>query len=75
MAALTSVPLYDTLGPESTEYIVNLTEMPIVFASLAHVSLILSNKEKLPSIKAVVSLDEFSHFDGFERLATLKETC
>lgn len=67
MAALTSVPLYDTLGPESTEYIVNLTEMPIVFASLAHVSLILSNKEKLPSIKAVVSLDEFSHFDGFEK--------
>lgn len=67
LTALTSVPLYDTLGPDSTEYIINLTEMPIIFASLAHIPFILSNKAKLPSIKIVVSLNEFETFDGFEK--------
>ncbi|VVT47072.1 uncharacterized protein SAPINGB_P001529 [Magnusiomyces paraingens] len=65
--ALTSVPLYDTLGPESTQYIINLTEMPIIFASLAHIPYLLSIKDKLPLLKTLVSLNEFESPEFYEQ--------
>lgn len=65
--ALTSVPLYDTLGPDATQYIINLTEMPIIFASLAHIPYLLSIKDKLPTLKVIVSLNEFDSPEFYER--------
>lgn len=65
--AVTSVPLYDTLGPESTEYIINLTEMPVIFASLAHIPYLLSIKHKLPSLKILISLNDFEYENHTER--------
>lgn len=65
--ALTSVPLYDTLGPDATKYIINLTEMPIIFASLAHIPYLLSIKHMLPSLKVLVSFNEFEDQDMVQR--------
>lgn len=65
--ALTSVPLYDTLGPDATKYIINLTEMPIIFASLAHIPYLLSIKHMLPSLKVLVSFNEFEDQDIVQR--------
>ncbi|KAF9585231.1 hypothetical protein BGW38_003322, partial [Lunasporangiospora selenospora] len=54
---LVSVALYDTLGPDAVEYIVNHAEIQIVVASANHISALLENAEKLPSLKAIISMD------------------
>lgn len=64
--ALTAVPLYDTLGPESTKYIVNLTDMPIIFASISHIHYLLSVKKELPTLKIIVSFNELDDPDYYE---------
>lgn len=64
--AITPVPLYDTLGPDSTKYIVNLTNMPIIFASIAHIPYILSIKNELPTLKAIVSLNDLEDPEYYE---------
>ncbi|KAF9165083.1 hypothetical protein DFQ26_000631 [Actinomortierella ambigua] len=52
-----SVPLYDTLGPDAVEYIINHAETPIVVASANHIASLLENAEKLPTLKAIISMD------------------
>lgn len=64
--ALTPVSLYDTLGPDSTKYIVNLTKTPIIFASLAHIPYLLSHKKDLPTVKAIVSLNDLDDPEYYE---------
>lgn len=64
--AVPSVPLYDTLGPDSSEYIINLVDMPIIFASLAHIPYLLSVKHKIPSLKVIVSLNDLEYPDYIE---------
>lgn len=64
--ALTTVPLYDTLGQESIEYIVNLTDMPIVFATIPHIPYLLSIKNILPKLKVIVSLNDLTDPQYFE---------
>ncbi|KAF9195962.1 hypothetical protein BGZ50_002764 [Haplosporangium sp. Z 11] len=54
---LVSVALYDTLGPDAVEYIVNHAEIEIVVSSANHIASILENADKLPSIKAIISMD------------------
>lgn len=65
--SLPSVCLYDTLGPESTEYIVSLTEMPVIVASVAHIPFVLSIKHKLPLLKVIISMNELESPDVYER--------
>ncbi|KAK7208553.1 hypothetical protein BZA70DRAFT_54060 [Myxozyma melibiosi] len=55
---LYGVTLYDSLGPEASEFILNLTECPILVASLNNIPEILTLKPKLPHLKAIVSMDE-----------------
>ncbi|VVT49209.1 uncharacterized protein SAPINGB_P002157 [Magnusiomyces paraingens] len=64
--AVTPVALYDTLGPESTKYIVNLTNMPIIFASIAHIPYLLSAKKEMPTLKVIVSLNELEDPEYWE---------
>ncbi|KAG0344393.1 hypothetical protein BG004_004513 [Podila humilis] len=54
---LVSVALYDTLGPDAVEYIVGHAEIPIIVCSANHVSTILQNANKMPGLKAVISMD------------------
>ncbi|KAG0215432.1 hypothetical protein BGX28_010137 [Mortierella sp. GBA30] len=54
---LVSVALYETLGPDAVEYVINHAEIPIVVASANHIASLLENTDKLPGLKAIVSMD------------------
>ena len=56
--SLYTVSLYDTLGPEASEYIIRHAELACVVTSLSHVSTLLKLKPRLPTLKLVISLDE-----------------
>ncbi|ABN68147.2 Long-chain-fatty-acid--CoA ligase 2 (Long-chain acyl-CoA synthetase 2) (Fatty acid activator 2) [Scheffersomyces stipitis CBS 6054] len=62
--SITNTALYDTLGPDVTKYILELTSSPIVVCSYDKISTILDLKEKYPieleSIISIVSMDPFS---------------
>ncbi|KAJ2665705.1 medium-chain fatty acid-CoA ligase faa2 [Coemansia sp. RSA 1200] len=56
---LYTVALYDTLGADSIEYIVNHAEIEIIVCSLDKVPKLLKLREKLPHLKVIVSMDSF----------------
>ncbi|KAF2232054.1 acetyl-CoA synthetase-like protein [Viridothelium virens] len=55
--SLFTVSLYDTLGPDTTEYIINHAELACVAASLNHIPTLLKLKPRLPTLKIIVCLD------------------
>jgi long-chain acyl-CoA synthetase len=57
---ITSIPLYDTLGDSSIEYIANQTEMESIACSGDKIAKLcqLKTAEKIPTLKAVISFDE-----------------
>ncbi|KAJ9272988.1 hypothetical protein DTO212C5_909 [Paecilomyces variotii] len=55
--SLYSVSIYDVLGKEATEYIINHAELSCVVASLPHIPTLLQLRHKLPNLKIIVSLD------------------
>ncbi|KAL1998471.1 hypothetical protein VTN02DRAFT_6118 [Thermoascus thermophilus] len=55
--SLHSVSIYDVLGPDTTEYIINHAELRCVVASLPHIPTLLKLKPRLPTLKIIVSLD------------------
>ncbi|KAI9340406.1 hypothetical protein DFJ73DRAFT_662061 [Zopfochytrium polystomum] len=52
-----TVPLYDTLGAESIEFICNQTKLPLIFATKDKAATIVTLKSKLPHLKALVVMD------------------
>ncbi|GAA5835060.1 hypothetical protein JCM3766R1_002084 [Sporobolomyces carnicolor] len=58
--SMTTTVLYSTLGPDVVEYIINHAECPVVFAGSAQIPELLSLVDKLPTLKAVVSLDSWT---------------
>ncbi|KAI9127877.1 hypothetical protein K1719_000870 [Acacia pycnantha] len=59
--AITYVPLYDTLGPNAVEYIINHAEVPIVFVQENKIPSILSCLEQCSSnLKSIVSFGNVS---------------
>jgi long-chain acyl-CoA synthetase len=61
--SLTVVALYDTLGEDASEFILNQTQSPIVVASIDHIPHLIQMKHKLPSLKIVVSMDDLNEGD------------
>jgi len=57
---LYTVSIYDTLGPDTTEYIINHSELACVVAGVNHVTALLKLKPRLPSLKIIVVLDPLS---------------
>lgn len=55
--SLFSVSLYDTLGPDTTEYIINHASLSCVVTSLMHIPTLLKLKPKCPTLKFIVCLD------------------
>ncbi|RLV89939.1 Long-chain-fatty-acid-CoA ligase [Spathaspora sp. JA1] len=59
--SITNTALYDTLGPEVTQYILQLTESPIVVCSMDKINQLLELKKKFPKELAnfisIVSMD------------------
>ncbi|KAI7897488.1 uncharacterized protein BX663DRAFT_444996 [Cokeromyces recurvatus] len=52
------VALYDTLGPEAMEHIINETEMQYIVVSKDKIKNILDIKDKIPTVKHIISMDE-----------------
>lgn len=52
-----TVSIYDTLGPDTTEYIINHAELPCVATSLNHIAALLKLKPRLPTLKLIMCLD------------------
>lgn len=59
--SITNTALYDTLGPETSEYILHTTESPVVIASKEHVAELVKLKAKYPEqlehVISIVSMD------------------
>jgi long-chain acyl-CoA synthetase len=55
--SLFSVSLYDTLGPEASEYIIRHANLHCVVTSLPHIPTLLKLKPRLPCLKMIISLD------------------
>ncbi|KAJ1719378.1 medium-chain fatty acid-CoA ligase faa2, partial [Coemansia biformis] len=54
-----SVALYDTLGPDAAEYILQHAGVAVVVCSIDKVPRLLKLKKRLPDLKAIVSMDSF----------------
>ncbi|KAK6441092.1 medium-chain fatty acid-CoA ligase faa2 [Oleoguttula sp. CCFEE 5521] len=59
--SLYSVSIYDTLGPDTTEYIINHAELPAVCTSLSHVPTLLKLADRCPTLKLIIALDPLSN--------------
>ncbi|KAI9245226.1 hypothetical protein BDA99DRAFT_447971 [Phascolomyces articulosus] len=64
------VALYDTLGAEAIDYIVNQTEMEFIVASADKLANITRLKERLPSIKTVIVMDGDNLKEADKKAAT-----
>jgi long-chain acyl-CoA synthetase len=71
--SLFTVSLYDTLGPEASEYIICHASIACVVTSLLHIPTLLKLKPRLPSLKLIVSLDplESGEAPGLSKQALL----
>ncbi|KAI9703063.1 MAG: hypothetical protein M1820_005935 [Bogoriella megaspora] len=54
---LFTVSLYETLGPDATQFIINHAELSCVVTSLNHIPVLLKSKPRLPTLKIIISLD------------------
>ena len=73
--SLFSVSLYDTLGPSTTEYIINHATLPCIVTSLPHIPTLLKLKPRLPTLKVIICLDPLDNGDkqGHSKHALLNE--
>ncbi|KAJ1882730.1 medium-chain fatty acid-CoA ligase faa2 [Coemansia sp. RSA 1722] len=55
-----SVALYDTLGAESVEFIVEHAGIAVLVCSIDKVPRLLQLKDKLPTLRAIISMDSFA---------------
>lgn len=55
--SLFTVSIYDTLGPDTTEYIVNHATLACVCTSLPHIPTLLKLAPKIPTLKMIICLD------------------
>ena len=51
--ALYTVSIYETLGPDATEYIINHAELTCVVTGMNHVTSLLKLKPRLPTLKQI----------------------
>ena len=55
--SLFTVSIYDTLGPETTEYIINHANLACVVTSLPHVPTLLKLASRVPTLKLIICMD------------------
>lgn len=61
--ALYTVSIYDTLGPETTEYIINHAELACVVSSIQHIPTLLKIAPRCPTLKLIICIDELEQGD------------
>ncbi|KAK3321063.1 hypothetical protein B0T19DRAFT_257337 [Cercophora scortea] len=71
--SLWPVSLYETLGPEATEYIINHSGLTAIACSLPHIPTLLKLAPRVPSLKMIISLDPLDAGEptGHSKLALL----
>lgn len=71
--SLYTVSLYETLGPDTTEYIMNHAELACVLCSLPHIPTLLKLAPRIPTLKIIVCLDsmEAGEQSGHTKLEVL----
>ncbi|KAI1323820.1 AMP-binding enzyme [Xylariaceae sp. FL0255] len=71
--SLFSVSLYETLGPDTSEYIIKHAELPCVVTSLPHIPLLLALAPRIPGLKLIISMDplDAGEPDGMSKKALL----
>ena len=52
-----TVALYDTLGPDTVEFVINHAELETVICSGDHIADLLKLRHKLPNLKTIISMD------------------
>ncbi|KAJ3255906.1 Long chain acyl-CoA synthetase 7 peroxisomal [Boothiomyces macroporosus] len=55
--SIPNVALYDTLGAETTEYIINHAEVPILLASVDKIAQLLALSPKCPTLKVIIVME------------------
>ncbi|CZT48853.1 related to long-chain-fatty-acid--CoA ligase FAA2 [Rhynchosporium secalis] len=55
--SLFTVSIYETLGPETTEYIINHATLNCVITTLPHIPTLLKMASRIPTLKLIVCLD------------------
>ncbi|KAL5529253.1 hypothetical protein ACEPAG_5238 [Sanghuangporus baumii] len=58
--AKVGVSLYDTLGKDAVEYIINHAHLTVIFATVQHIPNLLALKSRVPMLRMVVSIDDLS---------------
>lgn len=71
--SLPSVCLYDTLGPESSQYILNFVESPVIVASVANITKIFQLKPDLPHLKVVICISDIGSDSENSHASSKKE--
>ncbi|TPX11037.1 uncharacterized protein E0L32_008074 [Thyridium curvatum] len=73
--SLYPVSLYETLGPEASEYIINHAELTCVVASLPHIPALLKLAPRTPKLKMIISLDplDAGEVEGYSKGALLTQ--
>jgi len=51
------VPLYDTLGNNAVEYIINQSDLSVVFATKDKIALLIECQKNCPSLKHIIQID------------------
>lgn len=71
--SLFTVSIYDTLGPETTEYIINHATLACVVTSLPHVPTLLKLAPRIPTLKIIICMDplDAGETPGHSKLAIL----
>ncbi|KAI1135294.1 acetyl-CoA synthetase-like protein [Hypoxylon sp. FL0543] len=73
--SLFSVSLYETLGPDASEFIIRHAELSCVVSSLPHIPTLLALAPRIPHLKLIVSLDPLDNGEpeGYSKLALLRD--
>lgn len=71
--SLFTVSIYDTLGPDATEFIINHADLKCVATSIPHIPTLLKLAPRIPSLKIIICLDPLDDGDkpGYSKLAIL----
>jgi long-chain acyl-CoA synthetase len=71
--SLFTVSLYETLGPETSEFIVKHAELACIVTSLPHIPTLLAVAARLPQLKLIICTDplDAGEPEGYSKLAVL----
>jgi len=70
--SLVPVPLYDTLGPDASKYIINQTEMQVLVVSKTNVKKVKEIIKDCPTLKYVIQMDDGLNPNEFDSRPDLK---